>query len=103
MEKESKLKEIIKLEGDLEDPLFTDMPIFYPIKELKFKGKIVLYQQAYSPKNFPYGVISGFKSSEPYTTKQGFSAIKVQPIENEKDKKIISSLLKDKLKGPINY
>ena len=96
------LSEFINLEGNFDKLTCIGTPTFYPVQELEFKGEIVLYCQAEN-KRGSYAIIPGFKASEEYKTEFGCSAVKIKRISNEKEQREISDLIRENVKGPINF
>ncbi len=97
-----KLEEFVNLEGNVHKLTSIGVPTYYPVQELEFKGEIVLYFQAEN-KHSSYAVIPGFKASEEYKTEFGCSAVKIRKISDERKRKEISDLIREKVEGPINF
>ncbi len=96
------LGELINLEGNVGRLNTINFHTSYPVQELEFKGEIVLYRQA-EDKRGSYAIVPGFKASKEYKTEFECSAVKIKRISNEKEKREISDLIRDKVKGPINF
>lgn len=75
---------------------------FWAVQYLKHKGRIIVYRQARNEFNNKYGIVPGYKASEPYKTKYGVSAIEVIPISSEEEREEIRRIISLKLEGPIN-
>lgn len=99
------IKELTNLRGNVDSCLSLSncgtIPVFYPVQEISFNNKTFLYIQAEN--SGEYVIVPGFKNSKEYQTKEGKSAVEVIPISDEKDRKEISNLLKNKTEGKIIF
>lgn len=92
-------KEYIRLEGTSQ---FSADRAFEAVQYFEYEGKTLVYVQAWD-RSKPYGIVPGYKASEPYRTKNGVSAIRVTPISSEKEQEKLRPILSQLLKGHISF
>jgi len=78
-----------------------DVQRFEPFQEIPHENRTIICFQAHD-KTGPYGIVPGYKASEPYTTAQGTSAIKVDTVPGE-EKERIKQTLDGVLQGRIHF
>lgn len=71
------------------------------VRMRKYKGRILVYRQAYRHGRADYGSVNGFKASEPFLEK-GVAVMKVEPVSDE-EKDEIRKVLKNVLQGSISF
>ena len=75
--------------------------VFNPIQFIDFRGKVVVFLQAFRKGKEPYGIVPGYKNSEPFRDETGIEKMEIEPIPPE-FQEVIKGMLRGKLIGPIN-
>lgn len=85
-----------KLMKDIENTDFENIgELYHSAGRLIHNGRIVVYRLIEEPKKDPRVIVPGYETSQRYKNKYGRSAVKVEPIADETEKKEIKESLKE--------